>query len=138
MFKKNKSYIRKKLHDKYGGNRQSGISKSKKHNIIMLFTGNKGKKYGYNDGWKGEFFYYYGEGQVGDMEFKRGNKAIKNHILDNYELHLFKNISNGYVKYMGKFVYEGYEIDEGYDTKGNLRKIIVFKLIPYEKYQNRL
>ena len=78
------------------------------------------------------------EGQVGDMEFKRGNKAIKNHILDNYELHLFKNISNGYVKYMGKFVYEGYEIDEGYDTKGNLRKIIVFKLIPYEKYQNRL
>jgi 5-methylcytosine-specific restriction protein A len=89
----------------------------------MLFTGNNGKKYGYNDGWKGEFFYYYGEGQIGDMEFKRGNKAIKNHILDNYELHLFKNISNGCVKYIwGNLYMEVMKL-----TKGTTRKEILEK-----------
>ena len=134
MFEKDKIYIRKELHDKYGGNRRSGISKSNKYNIIMLFYGNEGKKYGYEDDWKDGIFYYCGEGQMGDMEFKRGNKAIRDHLKDGYELHLFENMSNGKVKYIGQFVCIGYEFKENYDIEGNLRKMIIFKLIPHEKH----
>ncbi|WP_423792909.1 hypothetical protein ACPB8Q_01530 [Methanocaldococcus indicus] len=70
----------------------------------MLFYGTAGKKYGYEDKWKDGIFYYCGEGQIGNMVFKRGNKAIKNHLKEGYELHLFENMVNGKVKYIGRFV----------------------------------
>jgi 5-methylcytosine-specific restriction protein A len=56
MFEKDKIYIRKELHDKYGGNRRSGISKSNKYNIIMLFYGNEGKSMDMRMIGKMEFF----------------------------------------------------------------------------------
>jgi 5-methylcytosine-specific restriction protein A len=71
---------------------------------------------------------------MGDMEFKRGNRAIRDHLKDGYELHLFENMSNGKVKYVGKFVCICYEFKENYDIEGNLRKMVIFKLIPHEKY----
>lgn len=137
MFKKGKHYLRKQLHDKYGGNRQGGISKSSKSKIIMLFTSERGRRFGYVDGWKDGIFYYCGEGQKGDMEFVRGNKAIRDHQIDGYSLHLFKNVpeEKGLVKYVGQFVCVGYEIKEGVDRNGKKRKVIFFKLMPYEEYE---
>ena len=136
MFEKGKRYLRKELHDKYGGNRQSGISKSRKYKIIMLFTSERGKEFGYEDGWKEGFFLYCGEGQSGDMEFVRGNKAIRDHQIEGYSLHLFKSVpeEKGFVEYIGQFVCVGYEIKEGYDREGKKRKAIIFKLMPYEEY----
>jgi len=137
MFEKGKLYLRKQLHDKYGGNRQGGISKSAKFKIIMLFTSERGQKFGYVDSWKNGMFYYCGEGQKGDMKFVRGNKAIRDHQIDGYSLHLFKDVpgKKGWVEYIGQFVFVGYDIKEGIDCDGNRRKIIVFKLMPYEKYK---
>jgi len=137
MFEKGKRYSRKELHDKYGGNRQSGISKSRKFGIIMLFTSERGKKFGYEDGWNGDLFYYCGEGQDGDMEFVRGNKAIRDHQVDGYSLHLFKSVpgKKGVVEYIGQFVCVGYEVKKGIDRDKRERKVIFFKLMPYEKYK---
>ena len=38
-----------------------------------------GKEFGYEDGWNEErnFYLYIGKGQVGNIKFLRGNKAIK-------------------------------------------------------------
>jgi hypothetical protein len=50
--------------------------------FIFLFTGESGNQYGYQDGWKDDdTFEYTGEGQRGPMEFVRGNRAIRDHVI---------------------------------------------------------
>ena len=55
-FTKSKLYKRSVLHDEFGGNRQGGISNSKNHPVIFIFTGSSGELYGYEDGWDIEGF----------------------------------------------------------------------------------
>jgi 5-methylcytosine-specific restriction enzyme A len=71
-----------------------------------------------------------GEGQVGDMEFVRGNRAVRNHAKDGKDLHLFEALGNrkGY-RYMGVFACSSWEYSQGEDLKGNERRAIVFHLI---------
>ena len=45
------------------------------------------------DGWSDRIFKYFGEGQQGDMEFTRGNKAILNHKSNGKTIHLFMGAS---------------------------------------------
>lgn len=81
MFIKGQLYKRSNLHDEYGGNRQGGIAPSRKADLVFLFTGSSGKEHGYEDVWKSNsVFHYTGEGQIGDMKFERGNKAIRDHF----------------------------------------------------------
>ena len=90
MFVRGQLYRRKDIHDSYGGSRQSGISPSKDHPFVFLFTGSSGAQFGYADHWDNDgMFIYYGDGQVGDMEFIRGNSAIRDHIDKSREIHLF-------------------------------------------------
>jgi len=128
MFNKGQVYKRKDLHDLYGGNRQSGICPSRKSDVIFLFTGESGKEHGYEDGWVNDTFYYTGEGQIGDMKFGRGNKAIRDHIQNGKSLHLFQQLGNGSVKYSGELNYRGHQIRDGLDRNKHNRKIIVFEL----------
>ena len=130
MFSIGKSYHRQsELHDKFGGNRQSGISACSKHAIIFLFTAPTGKESGYKDGFSSNDTYIYsGEGSVGDMEFTRGNKAILNHQADGRELHLFKQEKSGLYQYVGQFEYASHKIVEGEDITANKRKLIQFTL----------
>jgi 5-methylcytosine-specific restriction protein A len=129
MFTRGELYQRRKLHDVFGGQQQGGISTPSNHNMIFLFTGDRGKEHGYSDGWKenGAFF-YTGEGQRGDMMFTRGNKAIRDHIEDGKELHLFEYRAKGNVEYVGELVCTGYHFEQGPDTDGNVRQMIVFEL----------
>jgi 5-methylcytosine-specific restriction protein A len=129
MFTPGETYKRSDIHDLYGGNRQSGICPSRKNNSIFLFTGNSGKEYGYEDGWKSDgCFYYTGEGQVGHMKFERGNKAIKDHSSNGKNLHLFEQFGNGIVKYISEMKYLDHQIKNGWDREKNEREIIVFRL----------
>ena len=81
MFIQGHSYRRSELHDRYGGQRQGGISTPSQRPIIMLFSGESGEQHGYADTWSAEgLFLYTGEGQEGDMVFVRGNAAIRDHI----------------------------------------------------------
>jgi 5-methylcytosine-specific restriction protein A len=133
MFVVGKKYSRAKdIHDQYGGTRQSGISPSGSHPFIFLFTGNSGETYGYEDGWQEDdgVFLYTGQGQVGDMEFKRGNKAIQNHVADGKQLFLFRAIGKGQpVEFFGEFECASIDFSDGPDVTGNPRKTIRFNLV---------
>jgi tetratricopeptide (TPR) repeat protein len=80
-FEVGKVYSRTRdIHDIIGGSRQSGISTPKNWPRIFLFTGTSGEQHGYQDGWDTEgVFPFFGEGQRGDMELVRGNRAIGDH-----------------------------------------------------------
>jgi 5-methylcytosine-specific restriction protein A len=81
---------REDIHAKFGGQQQGGISTPDGAPFIFLFTGEIGEQYGYADGWSEGVFLYVGEGQRGDMEFIRGNKAIRDHAMNGKELLLFE------------------------------------------------
>ncbi len=117
------------LHKKYKGNPQSGISPCSEHPIVFLFTSPIGSIHGYKDHWiDSEHFQYSGEGQIGDMTFTRGNKAIKEHSLKNRGLYLFEKQKSGLYKYLGKFVYVNHSIEIGKDELNQDREVILFKL----------
>ncbi len=130
MFTIGQSYNRQKdLHDRFGGNRQSGISVSAGQPIIFLFTSPSGKESGYQNGTvSDDNFIYSGEGAKGDMEFTRGNKAILNHQADGRELHLFERRKSGLYEYLGQYEYSHHTIIEGEGVDGNKRKVIQFAL----------
>ncbi len=120
----------KDIHDKFGGNRQSGISSCKDHPYIFVFTGKVGETYGYSDGWdEGGVFRYFGEGQAGDMSFTPGNKAIRDHVVTGKDILLFENRGKGKpYKYIGQFDCIGYEFENTKDKHGVEREGIVFQL----------
>jgi hypothetical protein len=132
IFKTGKEYRRRDLHDMFGGQRYGGISTPSQHPFIMIFTGDRGEEYGYKDGWTEDgLFLYTGEGQEGDMQFIRGNKAILEHEKDGKDIHLFEYVRTGYVKYVGQMLCVGYRLKDK-DNKGQNRKVIVFELMPIE------
>lgn len=131
MFEKDKIYRRRDLHDLYGGQEQGGISTPQKHPFIMLFTGEGGEQYGYADRpTKDGGFLYVGEGRRGDMTFKRGNRAIRDHVSNGKDLHLFEYVEKGQVRYRGSMVYMGHRLESGRDQEGRRRQTIVFELSP--------
>ena len=122
------------IHSRYGGSRQSGISPSADHPYIFIFSGEVGEQYGYQDGYDDEgVFHYTGEGQTGDMEFLRGNKAVRDHIQSRKDLHLFEHLGKGkQYKYLGQFSLIGYNYKTMPDREGQDRQGIVFQLINHD------
>lgn len=100
----------------------------------MLFTG-KGSRHGYDDEWHEGVFRYFGEGQIGDMNFTAGNKAIRDSAADGKDLHLFQNIGKGFVRYFGNFTCSSWEWVVSPDTNGNPRKAIAFHLVPLKQQE---
>lgn len=122
-------YKRSALHDSFGGQRQGGICTPANYPILMLFTNESGSLYGYSDGPQGNgMFWYTGEGQVGDMQFVRGNKAIRDHLADGSSLHLFEGAEKTFVRYIGEAELVSYHKAIGPDINGYDRKVIVFEL----------
>jgi 5-methylcytosine-specific restriction protein A len=133
VFVPGRVYKRSDLHNLFGGQRQGGISTPAHHALIFLFTGESGAQHGYSDGWKGSIFAYSGEGQYGDMEFTRGNAAIRDHADQGKELHVFQQVGKGDVKYIGEMTCAGFCYQQAPDSKGEMRRAIVFELAPVTK-----
>lgn len=135
MFTQGQLYHRRsEIHALYGGQQQGGISTPAKHKIILLFTGESGEQYGYSDGWTDEGIYLYtGEGQKGDMSFRAGNLAIRDHLSNGEDLHLFEYVKTGYVRYIGQMVCTGYQWRQSKDEDKKLRQAIVFELLPVDE-----
>jgi 5-methylcytosine-specific restriction protein A len=134
-FKKNKQYSRKgDIHKTFGGQQQSGISTPKDSQYIFLFTSESGEQFGYEDHWDEDgVFHYVGEGQIGDMVFQKGNKAIRDHAHNGKELLLFEALGKGEpVAYVGSFQCANWDRQPGLDKDGNQRSLIVFHLVPIE------
>lgn len=126
------------IHGRYGGQTQGGISTPAQSPFVILFTGAAGPQHGYLDHWEDEggenILHYYGEGQEGDMQDTRGNLAIRQHLQNNKRLLIFQSMGKSQpYRFLGefRFIY-AYEQQGIKDTKGNLRKAIVFKLKPIE------
>lgn len=132
-FEKDKFYKRSELHDVYGGNRQRGISNCADNNLLFIFTNpHKGQDV-YVDKWKGDSFYYSGEGRVGDMTFTGGNLSIKNHVANGKEIHLFeadKNTKNrGYWRYVDQVRLVDVNYYRNLDDNGDERQAFQFVLV---------
>lgn len=127
-------YNRKaQIHALLGGQEQGGISTPKGQNIIIAFTGEPGVPHLYPDRRDDEgIFHYFGEGQRGDMQYRSGNLAIKDHIDTGKKLVVFQGMGKGRpCRYLGEFVaLSSYIQDNTPDIEGNLRKAIVFRLKP--------
>lgn len=130
MFEPGRVYHRRRdIHDRFGGQARGGISTPRQWPWVLLFTSPRGSEYGYRDGWvDDETFLFTGEGQEGDMEFTRGNRQIRDHARLGKELHLFEHVRPGYVRYLGRMVYESHFEETGPDVKGRPRRLIIFKL----------
>ena len=97
---KGKEYKRKELHDFYGGQRQGGIATPIEHPYVFIISSKRGEDHGYIDGWTNEnkFFLYTGEGQNGDMEFKSGNKAIRDQQENKKKVLLFEETKKTFIE----------------------------------------
>lgn len=120
-------YHRKWIHDQFGGNRQSGICPSREFPYIFIFSGSGGKQHGYIDRWDNkDVFEYTGEGQNGDMEFTRGNLALKEHLNNGKRVFLFEYVKKGYVKFVSEMEFYDTGYFETLDTAGHTRLGIKF------------
>jgi 5-methylcytosine-specific restriction protein A len=101
--------------------------------MVLLFSSESGEQHGYEDGWMRDGRYFYtGEGQHGDMEFLRGNAAIRDHVANGKQLHLFERLEDrkGWVRYLDEMTCVDYHWRDGLDTDGRKRRMIVFELTP--------
>jgi len=123
------------IHALLGGQQQGGISTPRDNPVIIAFTGEAGVSHGYHDFWDDdEIFHYFGEGQIGDMRYTSGNRAIEHHLGDGKKLIVFQMMGKGRpYRYLGEFVRISSYIQRGTpDTKGDLRDAIVFRLRPVD------
>lgn len=122
---------RTELHDRYGGNRQRGISPSRKSPNIFLFSAPEAaEKHGYADDLGGDPILYYGEGQYGAQELTHGNLAVLRHEDSNRTLRLFR-VAGSEVEYLGEAELDDdpYFWTRGVQTGGgDQRDLIVFRL----------
>jgi len=123
---------RKELHDSYGGQRRGGISTPRRHPFIFIFTGEAGEEFGYQDYTEGEIFHYTGEGQHGDMRFKGGNVALRDHKQNGERVFVFKQQKKGYVEFVNEMALQTWRNEPRKDKSGKMRQGIVFELVPVD------
>jgi 5-methylcytosine-specific restriction protein A len=118
---------RRDIHGRYGGNWQSGISTSATHPYIFIFTGKAGAQHGYADRWENQnVFSYTGEGQSGDMEFTRGNLALREHLNQGKRVFLFEQAGKGFAKFIAEVEIHEIGFFETHDSNKNIRTGIKF------------
>lgn len=123
------TYKRSSLHDQFGGNRQGGISPSAKFPFIFIFSGKSGAQYGYKDGWDNKnVFSYTGEGQEGDMQFVKGNLALREHKEKGKRIFLFESDGSTFVKFVSEMEFYDADYFETPDKNGINRVGIRFFL----------
>jgi len=138
MYEIGKTYNRARdIHGKYGGQRQGGISTPKGQPFVFLFAAPSGHQYGYQDGWDAEgVFLYTGEGQRGNMVFRGGNKAIRDHAAEGKDLLMFESLGKGRgYRYRGAFACASWEYRRAPDKSGRARNAIVFHLLKEDEPQ---
>jgi 5-methylcytosine-specific restriction protein A len=62
------------------------------------------------------------------MQMVRGNRAIRDHLADSKEMHLFEDIGRGNVRHLGRVVYAGHHSELASDRNRAPRQAIVFEL----------
>jgi 5-methylcytosine-specific restriction protein A len=130
VFREGEVYNRRRdIHAVLGGQQQGGISTPAGAPYVFLFTGEQGEQHGYRDGWSEGVFLYTGEGQIGDMQFERGNRAIRDHRASGKDLVLLEAMrTKGLYRCVGTFECVGWDYQPRPDREGAIRQAIVFQL----------
>jgi 5-methylcytosine-specific restriction enzyme A len=116
------------IHARFGGQQQGGIITPAQHSLVLIITGEEGLEHGYADRYRADgVFEYFGEGQVGDMRLRAGNRAIAEHSIEGKGLLVFRKTPEG-LRFEGEMVCEGYHIERASDRTGAQRDAIVFEL----------
>ena len=116
------------IHGRFRGQQQGGIITPAQHPVVIIITGEEGLEHGYADRYRADgVFEYFGEGQVGDMRLRAGNRAIAEHSAQGKGLLLFRRTPEG-LRFEGEMVCEGYHFERARDRTGAEREAIVFEL----------
>jgi len=116
------------IHGVYNGQQRSGIITPADTPIIFIVSGEEGRRHGYADRWRDDgVFEYFGQGQVGPMEMRSGNRAIVDSWQNGEAIHLFTSVRGG-LRYDGEMVYERHHYEPAPDKYNNIRDAIVFEL----------
>lgn len=128
---------RRALHEVYGGQQQSGIVTPRSVPELLVFTDPAaGERYGYDkfEGLHEDGSYSYtGEGQQGDQQFVRGNKAMRDSGRTGKRIRVFRTKGTE-ATYVGEFATSTrpYELEKIPDVAGQPREGIVFSLLPVD------
>lgn len=128
---------RTELHQLFGGGRQGGISPSAQTPNVLIFSDlASGKQHGYVDTWRDDgCFHYVGEGQRGDQQMIKGNRAILESAKKGRALRVFNGVG-GIIEYKGQFALDSQQpwyTTDAPETGGRLlRSVIVFCLRPVD------
>lgn len=128
---------RRAIHGAYRGQQQGGISTPRGIPDILIFTDPAaGARYGYDrfEGLREDGSYAYtGEGQFGDQEFVRGNRALRDSLVDGKTIRLLRT-EGVFATYVGAFTLDSppFDIETIPDVEGNPRQGIIFNLVPLE------
>lgn len=143
---------RREVMERYGGSRFGGIEPSNTTPNVMIYSDpTQGSQHGYDyDGWDphggSPVYYYTGEGQVGHQDpDSKGNGAILRHLDTGRSLRLFEaagpNRGGGKPqRYVGEFHVDPadpWHFREAPDRAGDMRHVVVFKLIALEPLESR-
>ena len=125
-----------------GGQERGGIiTPADSANILLFSDPGAAELYGYDyDGWveSNTVFQYTGQGQKGDQEWKRGNKAIRDHKENGKSIRVLikKGVRSGKTDnhlYIGEFQldphWEWFHA-QSHDIDDDIRQVFVFRLIP--------
>ena len=124
------------LHARLGGQERGGIITPANHPLILIVSGNSGRQHGYEDQWSDDgIFFYYGEGQRGDMQFIKGNRAVRDHAANGEDVYLFEEVPkrDGFLRCRGQVVCTGSSWVDAPDSSKRMRKAIVFEFTPLEQ-----
>jgi 5-methylcytosine-specific restriction protein A len=116
-----------------GGVWMSGIITTDENPNVFIITGGYGEdEYGYNDRiLEDGTFYYFGQGSEGDMDWRKVNRAVRDHKQMGKPLHAFEKSDESYmVTYIGEYEYVDHTWQRIPDDDGNMRDGIQFELVP--------
>jgi 5-methylcytosine-specific restriction protein A len=132
-FEVGRTYNRQRdIHDRFQGQQRNGIITPAEHALVIIVSGDEGQEHGYSDRLREDgVFEYFGAGQIGDMAFVRGNKALRDHAANGKDLLVFKSTAKG-LRFDGYYVCENYHWEKAPDRQGTMRNAIVFELRPLE------
>lgn len=133
-------YVRRNLHETFGGNRQRGIVTLPQHNAIFLLNANSQTSSVYEDGWSDGKYYLSGEGLNGDQTLTFGNKALKENISSKTpkRLFLFEPLDRSKRPFTHVLESElrciDYQIIQKEDSSGSYRNLFKFIFEPIDLY----
>lgn len=132
MLEIGRSYLKLDIHSAFGGNPRAGICPTSSGVVLIFSDPPSGARFGYdqNDGVQKDIYLYTGEGQTGDQQLVRGNKAL---LSDNRLLLFSRQDSKSWI-YVGevKLDAEPFEVATAKDRTGKMRKVFVFRFTQHK------